>query len=77
MTSLPQTHQRTITAQESRRRGPPAVAVPGIPEASGSRAGERPRPGLPAVDPSSAFGCVDWFQYPDQLNGRASAARAR
>lgn len=75
MTSPPQTHQRTLAAQESRRRTPPAV--PGIPEASGSRAGERPRPGLPAVDPSSAFGCVDWFQYPDQLNGRASAARAR
>jgi hypothetical protein len=75
MTSLPQTHQRTFTAQESRRRTPP---VPGIPEVSGNCAAERTtRQGPPAIDPSSAYGCVDWFQYPDQLSGRAPAGRAR
>ena len=73
MTSLPQTHQRTFTAQESRRRTPPAL--PGIPEAaaSGSAGGGRTRQSLPAVDPSCVFGCVDWFLYPDQAAGRSAA----
>ena len=70
MTSSPPTYQRTFTVEESRRRSPPA-------ETFGSSTGGRARQGLPAVDPSSAFGCVDWFQYPDQLSGRVSAARAR
>jgi hypothetical protein len=72
MTSLPQTHQRTFTAQESRRRTPPVL--PGTPEAaSGSAGGGRTRQGPPAIDPSSVFGCVDWFLYPDQAAGRSAA----
>ena len=71
MTSLPQAPQRSLTAQESRRRTP--SVLPAGPEASGSSAGPRPRQGLPAVDPSSAFGCVDWFLYPDQAAGRSAA----
>src|SRR5581483_11856962 len=71
MTSLPQTRSRTLTAQESRRRTPPVL--PGAPEVTGSSAGVRTRQGLPAVDPSSVFGCVDWFQYPDQAAGRSAA----
>jgi hypothetical protein len=65
MTSIPQTRQRTFPAQESRRRTPNA----GTPQAAGpvrSRA-------LPAVDPSTVFGCVDWFLYPDQAVGRSAA----
>ena len=72
MTPLRQTHQRTITAQDSRRRGPPVLT--GSPEAaSAAPGGGRPRQALPAVDPSSAFGCVDWFLYPDQATGRSAA----
>jgi hypothetical protein len=74
MTSLPRTQQRTFTAQDSRRRSPPVL--PGTPEAAGS-AGGRPRQGLPAVDPSSVFGCVDWFLYPDQAAGRSAAEGIR
>jgi len=70
MTSLPQTHQCTFTAQDSRRRTLPVV--PGTPELSGN-ARDRARQALPAVDPSSAFGCVDWFLYPDQVVGRSAA----
>lgn len=75
MTSLPQTHQRTFTAQDSRRRTPPVL--PGTPEASGSAAGVRARQGLPAIDPSTVFGCVDWFLYPDQAAGRSAAEGIR
>jgi hypothetical protein len=71
MTSLPQTHQRAFTVQESRRRSPPDTA--GTPEAGGSAGGGRTRQALPAVDPSSVFGCVDWFLYPDQAGGRSAA----
>jgi hypothetical protein len=73
MTSLPQTHQRTFTAQDSHRRTSPVV--PSIPESAGN-ARDRATQALPAVDPSSAFGCVDWFLYPDQAVGR-SAVEAR
>ena len=71
MTSLPQTRPHTFTAQESRRRAPPVL--PGTPAASGASAGERARQAPPAVDPSSVFGCVDWFLYPDQAAGRSAA----
>jgi hypothetical protein len=67
MTSLPQTQQRNFPAQDSRRRTAPA---PGTPEGS---APARVRQTLPAVDPSNAFGCVDWFLYPDQSVGRSAA----
>ena len=70
MTSLPQTRQRTLPAQDSRRRTSPAV--PGTTESSGAARG-RARQALPAVDPSMAFGCVDWFLYPDQAVGRSAA----
>ena len=66
MTSLPQTRQRKFPAQESRRRTTPA---PGGPEGS---APARARQSLPAVDPSTAFGCVDWFLYPEQAVGRSA-----
>lgn len=62
MTSLPQTHQRNFPAQDGRRR-----TVTGTAEASGRAKA------LPAVDPSTAFGCVDWFLYPDQAVGRSAA----
>ena len=67
MTSLPQT--LTFTAHEGRRRTSP---IRSIPESFGDASG-RPRQALPAVDPSSAFGCVDWFLYPDQVVGRSAA----
>jgi hypothetical protein len=71
MTSLPQT--LTFTAHDGRRR----TSVPSIPESSGQARG-RARQALPAVDASSAFGCVDWFLYPDQVVGRSAAeAQAR
>jgi hypothetical protein len=64
MASLPQTQQRTYSAQDGRRRT--------APEASGSSR-SRARQALPAVDPSTAFGCVDWFLYPDEAVGRSAA----
>ena len=69
MTSLPQTRPYSFAAQDGRRR---TTQVQGSPEgavASRSRA----RQALPAVDPSTAFGCVDWFLYPDQGSGRSAA----
>ncbi|HEV2443533.1 MAG TPA: hypothetical protein VGT07_13495 [Steroidobacteraceae bacterium] len=69
MASLPQTQQRTYSGQDGRRRTAPVV--PGTPEGSGSRS--RARQALPAVDPSTAFGCVDWFLYPDEAVGRSAA----
>jgi hypothetical protein len=69
MTSLPQTHTWTLPAQDGRRRTPPAVTMP---EVSGPARG-RARQALPAVDPSTVFGCVDWFLYPDQAVGRSAA----
>lgn len=66
MTSLPQT--LTFTAHDGRRR----TSIPGIPGSSGDAKG-RSRQALPAVDPSNAFGCVDWFLYPDQVVGRSAA----
>jgi len=66
MTSLPQTRPRNFPAQESRRRTTPA---PGSPEGS---APAPARQSLPAVDPSMAFGCVDWFLYPQQAVGRSA-----
>ena len=68
MTSLPQTRQRTLPAQDGRRR----TSNAGSPETTGS-AQDRARQALPAVDPSTAFGCVDWFLYPDQAVGRSAA----
>ena len=72
MTSLPQTHQRGFSAQESRRRTPPVV--PGTPEDANGTARDPAREALP-VDQSSAFGCVDWFLYPDQATGRSAGER--
>jgi hypothetical protein len=69
MTSLPQTRQRTLPAQDGRSR---TSFVPGTPEAF-SPARARARQTLPVVDPSTAFGCVDWFLYPDQAVGRSAA----
>lgn len=69
MTSLPQTRQRAFTAQDSRRR---TSTVPGTGESSAT-VRERIKQALPAVDPSSAFGCVDWFLYPDQAVDRSVA----
>jgi hypothetical protein len=66
MTSFPQT--LTFTARDGRRRTSP---VPSIPQSRDARGG--PRQALPAVDPSNAFGCVDWFLYPDQAVGRSAA----
>jgi hypothetical protein len=68
MTSLPQTRQRNFLAQDGRRRTTPATATP-----EGS-APARVRQTLPAVDPSNAFGCVDWFLYPDQSAAEALVA---
>lgn len=64
MASVPQTHQRTCPPQESDRRTSTASLLPAAPESSGAARG-RARQSLPAVDPSIAFGCVDWFLYPD------------
>ncbi len=69
MTSFPQTRQRDLLAEDSRR---PITPAPGDPEGS---APGRVRQTLPAVDPSSVFGCVDWFLYPDQsVGGSATEA---
>jgi hypothetical protein len=68
MTSSRQTRQRNFATQESRRRTP--TPAPGSPEGP---APARARQSLPAVDPSTAFGCVDWFLYPDQAVGRPAA----
>ncbi len=70
MTSLPQTRQHTFAAQESRRRTSAAPA--GTWESAGNVRSPA-RQALPAVDPSTAFGCVDWFLYPDQGPGRSAA----
>jgi hypothetical protein len=72
MTSLPQTQQRTFVVQDSHRRAPPAIPAS---EASGA-ARARSRQGLPAVDASKEFGCVDWFLYPDAAAAEAQAKRA-
>ncbi len=69
MTSLPQTHPRTVPAQEGHWRTPPAAAMP----EAGNPGRGRARQTLPAVDPSMAFGCVDWYLYPDQAVGRSAA----
>lgn len=66
MTSLPQT--LSFMAHDGRRR----TSVPGIAGSSGDARG-RSRQALPAVDASNAFGCVDWFLYPDQVVGRSAA----
>ena len=66
MTSLPQT--LTFTAHDGRRRTSPVRGMPEFRDAIG-----RARQALPAVDPSNAFGCVDWFLYPDQVVGRSAA----
>jgi hypothetical protein len=65
MTSSPQTRQRNLPAQESRRRSASNATSA---SADGS-ASARVRQSPPAVDPSSVFGCVDWFLYPDQAVG--------
>jgi hypothetical protein len=67
MTSLPQT--LTFTAHDGRRSTSP---VPSSPQSSRDARGGT-RQALPAVDPSNAFGCVDWFLYPDQVVGRSGA----
>jgi hypothetical protein len=66
MTSVPQTRQRKLPAQESRRSTTPASG-----NAEGS-APARARLSSPAVDPSTVFGCVDWFLYPDPAVGRSA-----
>jgi hypothetical protein len=68
MTSRPQTRQRNQPAQDNRRL--PATPITGSLEGS---APARARQSLPGVDPSSAFGCVDWFLYPDPAVGRSAA----
>ena len=71
MTSLPQTRQWTFTAQDGRRR---------MTSGSGSAEGSAParaRQTLPAVDPSTVFGCVDWFLYPQQAAGRSATEAQR
>ena len=70
MTSLPQTRQRALTAQESRGGRTSTVSVTAE---SSATVRERIKQALPAIDPSSAFGCVDWFLYPDQAVGRSVA----
>jgi hypothetical protein len=65
MTSTPQTRQRNLPAQDSRRRNPAPVGTEG---SAPARARQTP----PAVDPSTAFGCVDWFLYPDQAVGQSA-----
>jgi hypothetical protein len=67
MTALPQTHRRISQAQEGRRR-----IASANPESSGAVKG-RARQALPTIDSSTAFGCVDWFLYPDQAVGRSAA----
>jgi hypothetical protein len=69
MTSLPQTHQRTLPAQDGRRRTSPAAT----PSDTSSSVRGRARETLPTVDPSMAFGCVDWFLYPDPAVGHSAA----
>lgn len=59
----------TFTTHDGRRR---TSSAPGIAGSSGDAKG-RPRQALPAVDASNAFGCVDWFLYPDQVVGRSAA----
>lgn len=66
MTSMAQTNTRS--SAEGRRRTQP---VPGTSEVSGAAKG-RARQALPAVDASTAFGCVDWFLYPEQAVGRSA-----
>ena len=68
MKSAPQTQPRTFTAPDTRRR------APGLPESANGSAPARARQAFPAVDPSTAFGCVDWFLYPDQATGQSAAA---
>jgi hypothetical protein len=63
MTSVPQTRQRIAAAQEGRRRAMPVAGEGSAPA--------RARQSAPAVDPSTVFGCVDWFLYPDQAVGRS------
>lgn len=65
--TLPQRGQRTLTAQDGRRRAAPPTVPPDGPVTV------RARMALPAVDPRSVFGCVDWFQYPDQAVGLSAA----
>jgi hypothetical protein len=71
MTSLPQTRQWTFTAEDGRHRATTASV-----SAEGS-APARARQALPAVDPSMAFGCVDWFLYPEQAVGRSATEAQR
>jgi hypothetical protein len=66
MTSLPQT--LPFTAHDGRHRTSPVPSIPQPRDAGGG-----PGQALPAVDPSNAFGCVDWFLYPDQAVGRSAA----
>jgi hypothetical protein len=64
MTSLPQTHQCASPAQDGRRRTSPPAAS-GTPETFANPRGRARQSLLPTVDASLAFGCVDWFLYPD------------
>jgi hypothetical protein len=65
MTSSPQARPRKGKAEDSRRRKAPDSG-----KAEGSVTA-RVRQSFPAVDPSSVFGCVDWFLYPDPVSGPA------
>lgn len=70
MTALPQTRPSISPAEDSSSRSWPADIVPAAAESSGARG--RARQMLPALDPSTVFGCVDWFLYP-QAKPRAGA----
>jgi hypothetical protein len=64
MTSSPQTRQRNLPAQESRRRSASNATSATADGSASARVRQSPTP-----DPSSVFGCVDWFLYPDQAVG--------
>ncbi|HJS92562.1 MAG TPA: hypothetical protein VJ738_21520 [Steroidobacteraceae bacterium] len=64
MTALPQTRASISPVEDgSSTRSRAADIVPAAAEASGARS--RARQTLPALDPSTVFGCVDWFLYPE------------
>jgi hypothetical protein len=63
MTSLPQTRQPAHPAQDNCRTWPAGAMAGTAQTPDGARS--RARQSLPAVDPSTAYGCVDWYLYPD------------
>lgn len=71
MTSSAQTRQWNFAAQDGRRSSTSASA------GAGGFVPARARQTLPAVDPSTVFGCVDWFLYPEQAPGRSATEAQR